>query len=162
MLNYTGSGTHWKLHLVEHGKEFVETLWCKLFTNKPELMEFATFFSEDEDIVNSNRYANKKLENGLDGGSAKGVCKSAETRKKMSISRTGTGNSNFGKSTWSKGKFQTAESNAKRSAANKGTPPKNKGISQTIDACPHCDRTGGRSLMKRWHFDNCKQKGKIL
>lgn len=24
--------------------------------------------------------------------------------------------------------------------------------------CPHCGKTGGNSLMKRWHFGNCKNK----
>jgi hypothetical protein len=24
--------------------------------------------------------------------------------------------------------------------------------------CPHCDKTGGLGVMKRWHFENCKQK----
>ena len=23
--------------------------------------------------------------------------------------------------------------------------------------CPHCNKTGGRNVMKRWHFDNCKE-----
>jgi hypothetical protein len=31
-----------------------------------------------------------------------------------------------------------------------------KGLSLT---CPHCGKTGGNT-MKRWHFDNCKNKGK--
>ncbi len=26
--------------------------------------------------------------------------------------------------------------------------------------CPHCDKEGGESIMKRWHFDNCKHKVK--
>ena len=26
--------------------------------------------------------------------------------------------------------------------------------------CPHCGKTGGRNLMKRYHFDNCKFKNK--
>lgn len=25
--------------------------------------------------------------------------------------------------------------------------------------CPHCDKTGARSIMLRWHFDNCKSRG---
>lgn len=25
--------------------------------------------------------------------------------------------------------------------------------------CPHCAKEGARSIMLRWHFDNCKQKG---
>jgi len=24
--------------------------------------------------------------------------------------------------------------------------------------CPHCGKTGGKSIMKRWHMDNCKYK----
>lgn len=33
-----------------------------------------------------------------------------------------------------------------------------KGISQRTITCPHCQITGGISAMKRWHFDNCKEK----
>jgi hypothetical protein len=33
-----------------------------------------------------------------------------------------------------------------------------KGISQAVVQCSHCNKTGGLSLMKRWHFDNCKDK----
>lgn len=35
------------------------------------------------------------------------------------------------------------------------------GIKQMVVECPHCNRKGGASLMTRWHFDNCKQKGKV-
>lgn len=27
---------------------------------------------------------------------------------------------------------------------------------QVLTMCPHCSKSGGISLMKRWHFDNCK------
>ena len=26
--------------------------------------------------------------------------------------------------------------------------------------CPHCNKTGGKPAMKRYHFDNCKQRDK--
>ena len=29
---------------------------------------------------------------------------------------------------------------------------------QTIIVCPHCNKTGGTGIMKRWHFDRCKFK----
>ena len=32
-----------------------------------------------------------------------------------------------------------------------------KGKLQSILTCPHCQKTGGNA-MKRWHFDNCKEK----
>lgn len=28
-----------------------------------------------------------------------------------------------------------------------------------VVACPHCGKEGGVGIMKRWHFDNCKEKG---
>jgi len=74
MLKYKGSGRYWNRHLKEHGKEFVETLWYCLFTEKEELVKFALMISENMDIIqvkDSNGkkiWANEKFENGLDGG----------------------------------------------------------------------------------------------
>jgi hypothetical protein len=34
----------------------------------------------------------------------------------------------------------------------------NKGVKQKIVQCPYCDIKGGNSVMKRFHFDNCKKK----
>ena len=31
-------------------------------------------------------------------------------------------------------------------------------LNQQILACPHCSKKANVGLMKRWHFDNCKQK----
>jgi hypothetical protein len=81
---YNGSGKLWKRHIEKHGKEHVETVWVsKAFDDKSDLIEFATFFSEEFDIVNSSKWANLIIENGVDGWTP-GVKKSAETRKKMS------------------------------------------------------------------------------
>lgn len=33
-----------------------------------------------------------------------------------------------------------------------------RGIPKEVICCPHCGKVGGASAMKRWHFDNCKQK----
>ena len=64
------------------------------------------------------------------------------------------------------GKKQTAESNAKNSASNKGVPKtlahkanisaSKKDIPQKQVTCPHCRKEGGISVMKRHHFDRCK------
>ncbi len=35
---------------------------------------------------------------------------------------------------------------------------KNKGRIHTKVECPHCGKVGGVTIMKRWHFDNCKMK----
>ena len=35
---------------------------------------------------------------------------------------------------------------------------KNKGRKHKLTTCPHCGKEGGITIMKRWHFDNCKEK----
>jgi hypothetical protein len=77
--SYNGSGKHWKRHLNVHG-DSVDTLWSKLFTDPVELVTYALTFSDLNDIVKSNVWANLKGENGLDGGGHH----SQETLDKMS------------------------------------------------------------------------------
>ena len=43
--------------------------------------------------------------------------------------------------------------------ANKENGIKRRGIKRTQISCPHCGKIGGNSQMKRYHFDNCKNKG---
>jgi len=73
-----------------------------------------------------------------------GVPKSEETRQKISESKTGEKHPFFGKE-------HSDEHKQKLSEANKGVP-------QEQVECPHCGKIGGISVMKRWHFDNCKNK----
>ena len=81
MLKYMGSGLHWKRHIKKHGKEYVETIWFCLFTEKEELVKFALMCSKQWEIVSSENWANLMEENGLDG-SAKGRSLSEEAKKK--------------------------------------------------------------------------------
>ncbi len=82
-IKYPGSGTRWQRHYKVHGKEHVNTIWYHLFDNIDLLVEFALFFSEEYDIVESDNWANLTLENGLDGASV-GHKVSKETAKKIS------------------------------------------------------------------------------
>ena len=50
------------------------------------------------------------------------------------------------------------ESSKKRERCKKST---RKNIKQSILACPYCSIKGGYTIMKRWHFDNCKLKGEL-
>jgi hypothetical protein len=50
------------------------------------------------------------------------------------------------------GKIQSEESKLKKSLANKGR------VFEKV-TCPHCNTIGGLTAMKRWHMDNCKNKG---
>jgi hypothetical protein len=65
---YLGSGVYWNNHLKIHGKKHVKTLWVsEPFTDENDIKEFATLFSEEFDIVNSNEWANLMIEDGLQG-----------------------------------------------------------------------------------------------
>lgn len=66
--SYLGSGVYWNNHLKIHGKKHVKTLWIsKPFTDENDIKEFAVFFSEEFDIVNSDKWANLIVEDGLHG-----------------------------------------------------------------------------------------------
>jgi hypothetical protein len=71
-VKYLGSGIHWKRHIKKHGIEHVITLWYQSFDNEESLVEYATKFSQQNNIVESKGWANLKGENGLDGGFDKG------------------------------------------------------------------------------------------
>jgi ribosomal protein L31E len=63
-----------------------------------------------------------------------------ETKLKWSMNRKG----------WVHGpKHQTKETRAKIGASNRGRP-------KPVVTCPNCDKSGGKSAMFRWHFNNCK------
>lgn len=94
--------------------------------------------------------------------SSRGHKKSDETRAKMS--ETQRRNNNF------HAKYiHTPESNAKRSATQKGIPkPKPNAASRAKmsesarnkprSKCPHCSGCFTSSMMTRWHGDKCKQR----
>jgi hypothetical protein len=73
---------------------------------------------------------------------ALGLKHSEETKFKMSHAHKGN------KSRL--GQLRSADEKAKQSASMQGRP-------QAIFTCPHCEKNGGNA-MKRWHFDNCKEK----
>ena len=54
------------------------------------------------------------------------------------------------------GSIQSEESNRKRSQTLKGKKKPASFMKKV--KCPHCEKEGIRSNMKRWHFDNCKFK----
>ena len=156
---YYGSGLHWKRHIQKHGKEHIQTLWYCLFLDQESCTEFALNFSEQQNIVESNDWLNKTLENGLDGMSPS-FKHSNETRTRMSKTHIknpvweGKHFSDSHKKNLSlshKGQVQSKESNYSRSK-------KLSNISKIKVSCPHCNKSGGEPIMKRWHFDNCKFK----
>jgi hypothetical protein len=70
---------------------------------------------------------------------------SEESKAKMSAIKTGELHPFYGKK-------HSEETKAKMSAIRTGKK-------QLKVACPYCEKVGGISNMKRFHFDNCKLKG---
>jgi hypothetical protein len=175
---YNGSGKYWVRHLNKHGYN-VETVQVWEFPTQEACTEFALNFSSRYNIVESNEWANLKVEDGKDGGDS-----GPEGRRKISEAHTGRKHSpeeNENKSMRQKGIKRTPEYLAKKTGLKykkskpRTAPNKNKGkpitqewidksaksrtgMKYSIVECPHCGKQGGSSSMPRWHFDNCKTK----
>lgn len=165
MLKYLGSGKYWRDHLKKHGKEHVETIWYKFFTDKDECKEFAEFFSEEAGIVNAKDsngkkvWANLKVENGLWGGSVKGRIILERTRVRQSKSMTGK---KLPRTLEHQNKLNKAKTGKKRPTFSdkwrSNMSLVKKGIQKLKIKCPYCPKEGGLPQMKRWHFDNCRER----
>jgi len=91
-----------------------------------------------------------------------------ELKDHLSVKMSGEGNPMHGRNLWAEiseeeaairkakiskatlGKVNSEETRKKMSEAKKGK--------QESVTCPHCQRTGGKSNMTRYHFSNCKKK----
>jgi hypothetical protein len=181
-LKYLGSGLHWSRHIKQHGKQHVETLWYKHFTDRTECVAEAIKFSEDNNIVKSDLWLNMRIENGLDGGGRDGSTHSAETKAKMAKSHFGKIQS---KETIAKraiqlrGRILSADHKVKIAIARQGlslSSDTKRKISESLKGsvhsdeakakmseanlakrqCPHCGMLGGSANMSRYHFEKCK------
>ena len=163
---YKGSGTYWKNHIKKYGTEHVKTLWIKLFDDKNSCVNYATNFSTKNNIVESHKWANQVIEDGLGNGTPGRIC-SEETKSKISKSNTGKKHSNetnqkkvlkgerngmfnvrrFGVNSPHYNKPHTEESRKKMREAAKNR----KKI-----CCPYCQKNVDTANAKKYHFDKCK------
>jgi hypothetical protein len=120
---YNGSGKYWTNHIKKHGKEHIVTLWVSDPYHDKSIIDYALHFSQENNIVKSNEWANLKPENGLDGGTCgiphnKGKkCKPLSEEHKAKISA-----SNMGRTGHNKCKPASIETKYKQSLALKGRP----------------------------------------
>lgn len=72
----------------------------------------------------------------------------------------GKNNPMHGRSPFNKGKSLSEEHKSKMSESRKGNinGKGNKGKLHQKVICPHCEKEGGVTNMKRYHFNNCKKK----
>jgi NUMOD3 motif len=125
---YKGSGTRWLNHLGVHGKDITVGI-MGLYTDKQRCLEVAKKFSADNDIVNSDEWANLVEETGMKGASMKGERNpfygkkhTPEVLEKMRLKKIGV--------SVNKGAYRSPENRAKISASLKGR--KNPAISKAL------------------------------
>lgn len=119
-VKYLGSGQHWVPHIKKHGIEHVETIWHELFTNQEDCTEFALFFSEEMDIVKSDKWLNLKPENGVDGTIPGSKLSEAHKAKLSEANKNPSAEVRAKISIASKTRVRTAETCAKISASKLG------------------------------------------
>jgi hypothetical protein len=69
IVSYPGSGKVWKYRIKKYGKQNIKTLWVSDWYYDPyEIQRIALGFSEENQVVESDEWANMKPEDGLDGG----------------------------------------------------------------------------------------------
>lgn len=115
--NYKGSGLYWKRHLAKHGKDITVGI-MGFYTDYQRCRDAALKFSQENDIVNSDAWANLVLENGTDGalnGSDNPFYGKKHTPEMAEYLRQ----QKIGKSV-NKGAYRSPENRAKISASLKG------------------------------------------
>ena len=125
--NYKGSGLYWKRHLVKHGKDITVGV-MGFYTDYQRCRNAALKFSQENDIVNSDAWANLVLENGTDGalnGSDNPFYGKSHTPEMTEHLRQ----QKIGKSV-NKGAYRSPEQRAKISASLKGR--KNPTVSKAL------------------------------
>lgn len=110
-----------------------------------EAIRQAGIFANTGRIISSET-RRKMSESHIGLKSALGTKRSPEQVKEQSIRMIGN---QFGRNNI--GKIRTYEHKLRYSRARRGTPTRK-------EMCPHCDKLGGVSAMKRWHFNNCKNR----
>lgn len=140
---YKGSGDYWKLHIKKHGINHIKTIEIWGFDDQKLCSEFALKFSIENDIINSNEWANLILEDGTTGLDRTFSKSSEESNIKRSKSMQGKCWWNNGRDqirsitppdwNWVRGRLKfkrkppSEESKEKISESLKGNTPWNKG-----------------------------------
>jgi hypothetical protein len=182
--SYRGSGLYWTRHLREHGN-LVDTIVIAECQTMEEIKELGMFYSMEFQVVESEIFANLVIEQGENSSGMRGKKQKQETRLKISRSLLGhkvteetrkkLSDSNSGKTAWNKGviglHYHSEEHKQKLSDRYKlsGNPffgrehsdsfkEKQRNKQKEHVSCPYCGKQGAVRIMKRWHFNNCKER----
>lgn len=180
---YKGSGKYWVAHLNQYGSDVSTEILHEC--SEENLEYWCLYYSDLYDIVESKEYANLKPESGYGGTGMKGKKHSEETKRKIGEANTGReftpevrrrmSESHIGKVPGNKGKtglFHHSDEHKKHLSEiysgdknpffGKEHSDEFKELQRkrqtTKVICPYCHKTGAERIMKRWHFEKCKDK----
>ena len=151
---YKGSGKVWSQHLRDFGDN-VSTEIVGHFTNREECAIAARRFSEENDIANSDKWANLIPETlgGWNTNPHKGKQTMYERYGADYYKRIATrGRDGTSRTSLSEETKEKIRNHPNCSIGGK----KNQGLVREKVKCPHCMKEGARNVMLRWHFENCK------
>ena len=156
---YAGSGTYWKLHLKTHGYD-ISTEILGEYNTKDDLKKAGEYYSKMYNVVESDEWANLRIEDG-DGGN---TSKTEGYKLGMQKRRTyvGENNPNYGKvGSWA-GKVGPMNN---KTWYNNGqeehlcdTKPDGWVEGRLKIRCTYCGTETSMMNNKRWHGENCKNK----
>lgn len=179
---YYGSGLKLNKAIQKHGKiNFIKEILEKDITNKSllnsrEIYWISYYNSTDKfkgyniteggtggDTITDNPNRHKILEN---QSIAQKKLWNYERREHFKNLWKGSNNPNYGKQFSEEHKMKISKGGIGNTNASvpcteekkKQISEKLKGIPMKKVTCPHCSLTGGNPIMKRYHFDNCKNK----
>ena len=112
--SYPGSGVVWNNRIKKYGKQNIKTLWVSDWYYDPyEIKQVALHFSKENQVVESDGWANQKPEDGLDGGRQPPEIQQRITKK-------------------IRGQKRTAEQNAAKSKRQTGTKKSQQWLDKRI------------------------------
>lgn len=160
---YTGSGTKWLNHCKKHGIENIITLEVWGFDDPELCTEFALSFSKSNNIVESKEWANQIPEDGKNGMPRNSEFREDYYKKVVQSRRKASKKNGYNwHSLETKQKIGNGCRNPSEETLKKMRRPKSQEQiekmkrKKEVVSCPHCNKTGGSNLMKRYHFANCK------
>lgn len=165
---YKGSGLYWEEHLKMHGDN-ISTIWTKTFDDKQLLTEFALKFSKENNIVESDDWANLKPENGLDGFTPGHTYGTANKGRKLGPqseawrAKNAAAQKGNTRARALKGYKQSQDHIDKRIEAHRGVekgPQTAEHIASRFKKkqCNYCKGYFSPTNHARWHGENCKKK----
>ena len=143
---------HFLCHLLLAKQYNIKELWYAFFMmkagNKKHSRTTSRLF---EQFKRKKSEMMRGKNNPMYGKPSACIMQTEETKEKIRQSKLGKKRAPFTRMR------PTAETRMKMSKALKGLPG-NLGHKYTKVICPHCKKKGGGGNMKRYHFDNCKNK----